>query len=147
MNAIVDMQLFKVDDQQFIIKELAVIKNKKVAHCVFKPPFPFEELSLKYKKQAKWLMRNHHCIKWNEGEMEFEQCKKILQKWTSNADTIYVKGKEKAGYLREVLDKNIVELPETPSLKLSTPSCLFHSSERCRCSLKTVRFLESIYKI
>lgn len=147
MNAIVDIQLFKVDDEQYIIKELAVIQNKKIAHFIFKPPYPFENLALKYKKQAKWLMRYHHCIKWNEGEIEFEQFKNILNKCTSNAETIYVKGREKAAYLRKVLDKKIVELPESPSLKLSTPSCLFHSSERCRCSLRTAKFLESIYHI
>lgn len=147
MNAVVDIQLFKVDDQQYIVKELAVIKNKKIAHFVFKPPFPFKDLPVKYQAQANWLMKNHHCIKWNKGEIECEKFEDILKSCTYNANKIYVKGREKALYLRKILNKNIIELPESPSLKLDTPSCLFHSSERCRCSLKTVKVLESIWKI
>jgi hypothetical protein len=64
---LIDIQGFKITNNKFIPKELAILKNNKMAYYVFAPPFPSTLLPDDVQYQIKWLSKNHHCIKWDIG--------------------------------------------------------------------------------
>lgn len=136
-----DVQCFKIGNNTFYPKELAVYNGNEVAHYIFRPPFPLSHLPEHLQKQAKWLMHNHHCIDWNEGFTPGFLFPKIVQRLVRDADQIYVKGREKVTFLQKYVNNTIVELPECPALKPSQPSCIYHTSLSCLCSLSNVYYL------
>ena len=83
-------------------------------------------------------MHNHHCIDWNEGFTPAFLLPKIIERLLRDLDTVYVKGKEKAEYLQRFMTKEIVELEEQPTLRESTPSCMFHTNPLCICAYLTL---------
>lgn len=134
---VMDVQGFKIGTNSFYPKEFAVYDGTAVSHYVFRPPFPFTMLPGELKRQAKWLMHNHHCIDWEEGFTPAFMLPKIVQRFTRDADVVYVKGAEKAAYLKKYSNK-IKELVEHPALRESTPSCMYHTSPLCICALSNV---------
>lgn len=133
-----DVQGFKIGNKTFYPKELAVYDGNAISHFIFRPPFPFKTLPEDLQRQAKWLMHNHHCIDWNEGFTPAFMISKILQRLLRDADTVYVKGKEKTTYLQTFSDKTIIELDEQPALRESAPFCMYHTNPICVCALSNV---------
>lgn len=139
---IVDLQGFTIEQNRFLPKELAAYNGKEICHYVFKPPFPFKMLPLNLQKNATWLMNNYHCIRWQDGSTPLHQFEKIIEDLSDKADTIYVKGKEKAKFFQKYTPKRVVELDEQPSLQQSQPSCLYHfTNTKCMCALTNVYYL------
>lgn len=67
MFAVVDLQGFKTDNNDFIVKEIAILcENNQMLVLLIKPPFPFNELSETEKMQVRWIERNRQ-IYWREG--------------------------------------------------------------------------------
>lgn len=141
MMLVVDIQGFKIENNEFIVKELAAYDGVKMCHYIFKPPYPFELLSPDIEKQVTWLTRNHHCIKWDDGFTPLHTFVHIIQNLTSKADYVYVKGNEKANYIRHFISKPVLELGEQPTLKKSIPKCFYHSNKICMCALSNVYYL------
>lgn len=138
---ILDVQGFKTSKNQFIPKELAVYDGTRFSHHVFKPPFPWHTLQPEFKKQATWLMFNHHCINWEEGFTPQHLFPHILKRVTRNADVVYIKGLEKANFIRKFISKPIEVFENQPALAPMEASCLYHSSSVCHCALTNVKFL------
>jgi hypothetical protein len=141
MNLVLDVQCFKRENNKFMAKELAAYDGEKISHFVFKPPFPFEMLSHDLQKQANWLTRNHHGIDWSSGSIPMHLFGDIMQDITTSADRIYVKGREKADYLRKFIPKPIIEFDEEPALSKGAPRCFYHSNNFCMCALTNVFYL------
>lgn len=138
---VVDIQGFKIENNEFIVKELAGYDGVKMCHYIFKPPYPLKLLSPDIEKQVTWLTRNHHCIKWNDGFTPLHMFGQIIQNLTSEADYVYIKGNEKANYIRHFISKPVLELAEQPTLKKSIPKCFYHSNKKCMCALTNVYYL------
>lgn len=51
--AIVDVQGFKTDDNQFILKEIAILYSDQLQVFMIQPPFPFQNLTSTEKKTDK----------------------------------------------------------------------------------------------
>lgn len=141
MLLILDVQGFKVEKNKFIVKEMAAYDGKKICHYIFKPPFPLKLLSPDLQKQANWLTKNYHGIHWNEGFTPLHHFKKIIQDLTDSVESIYVKGKEKADYIRQFIFKPIIEFDEQPSLVMSNPKCFYHLKPNCICAISNVYYL------
>lgn len=146
MNVFIDFQGFYIDKNKFMPKELAVLVNEKIMHCIFKPPFPFDKLLPEYQKQATWLMKNHHCIAWNDGIVPHWKFSTIVNNLGHNNSVIYVKGREKAKYLRKFIQIPVLELPESPAFEPAKPKCLYHHSDQCYCSLQKVYWMKSTHE-
>lgn len=140
-SVVLDVQCFKIGNNTFYPKELASYNGDSVSHYVFRPPFPFKHLPNDLRKQAKWLMHNHHCIDWDEGFTPGFLFPKIIQRIVRDADTIFAKGKEKVAFLQKYTNKKIVELNEQPALRATTPSCIHHTDLQCMCALSNVYYL------
>lgn len=115
MEYFVDFQAFRKPYKDFVIKEMAVFELEKNALQVyiFKPPFEWDSLPIKYKVENRWL--EHHCIhrSWVSGEIEYSELIKIIQN-LSKAEKIYVTDDEKFSWLCRYL-KNVCKI-ERPKL-------------------------------
>lgn len=141
MNLVIDVQGFKIEKNKFIVKEFAAFDGEKICHYVFKPPFPYDMLPHDLKKQAHWLMKHHHCINWNDGFTPLHKFGNILAKLTQSVSNIYIKGAEKADYIRQFTSKPVYELEEWPALKISKVKCFYHFQSNCMCALSNVYYL------
>lgn len=142
---VVDVQGFITSNKTFTPKELAVYNGSSVSHYVFKPPFAFHNLHPSFAKQARWLMDNHHCINWEEGFTPHFMFPNIIKRLTQEANAVYVKGKEKADYIRRLISKPVIEFEEQPILTAIAPLCFYHLKSPCICALSNVYHLYSTH--
>jgi hypothetical protein len=141
MNIILDVQGFKIENNKFIVKELAAFDGVRVSHFIFKSPFRMDYLSPDLHKQAEWLMRNHHCIDWREGFTPLHKFGDIIKSLCNKVDYVYVKGKEKSEFIKKFTITPVIEIDEQPTLKPRDPSCFFHLRKPCFCALSNVYYL------
>jgi hypothetical protein len=65
---------------------------------LFKPAVEFGKLSSKQQRSVLWLEKNHHGIKYSNGNYELHEISNIMQKHP--ADVVIVKGEQKREYLK-----------------------------------------------
>lgn len=145
MKLIVDVQGFKTSDKTFTPKELAAYDGAAMSHYIFKSPFTFVSLPPHLQHQARWLMTHHHCILWDEGFTPAFLFPAVFRNLLRGVTEIYVKGREKAEFLRRYTNIPIVEVEEQPALSPTRPSCLHHSSPVCYCALSNVYHIYNHY--
>lgn len=138
---VVDVQGFKTSKTNFTPKELAVYDGTLISHYIFKPPFTFHILDVEFKKQANWLSQNHHCLDWTDGFTPSFSFPHIIQRLTKDADYVYVKGLEKATYIRSFISTPVIEFDEQPALVPTEPSCFYHLKSPAICALSNVYYL------
>lgn len=156
MNVIVDIQGFKNDCNQFILKEIAIQSGIQVMVLLFKPPFPFYNLTKTERRQVCWIEGSRNVL-WNDGFIPYHNHKPYIKDLLENK-TIYVKGTEKIIWLRNILDENylyeenrrhiynledygcpsLLSLHEKYISCLDVYSCIYHSTA---CALKNVNCL------
>lgn len=140
---------FLVLDLQFypsphpVLKELCIYDGEKIGHFVFQPEFNFSCLPENSKKQIRWLQQQHLSIPYNYGYVNPQEIPNILQNMTKDADRIYVRGEIKENYLREYLMnveiKNMENMYDCPVIEKGSPSCIFHTSSFCYCSINIAK--------
>lgn len=138
MPLIIDIQGFKTEKNRFLIKELAAYDGTRICHYIFKPPFDFTCLPLEYQKNANWLIAYHHGINWQTGFVPLHKFSAIMSQLTVTSEDVYVKGREKAEYIRKYSRVPVLELPESPPIQQEGSSCFYHSKNPCICALTNV---------
>lgn len=150
MNAVVDIQGFKSENNKFIPKEIAILCENHVLVLLIKPPYPFYNLTRKERMQVAWIERNIGIL-WNEGFVPYFNYKFLIWDYLKNKN-IFTKGCEKVMWLKEILgNDNIYNLEENncPNLKTlyqkysmssDIQSCIYHSNT---CALKNVTCLRN----
>lgn len=101
MAVIVDLQGFRLKDNQFILKEFAYKTNDTTQVFLLKPPFAFSKLDKQETRNVRWLEINRG-LKWNEGYYTYKQFLEIIQPFFYKK-TIYVKGFEKIKWMHDIL--------------------------------------------
>lgn len=104
MTAIVDVQGFKTETNEFIIKEFAVLLNKKIHMFLIKPPFPFYDLTIPEKRQVSWIERNRR-IYWRDGFVPYSNHQNLIVDILRDK-SVYTKGLEKVLWLKNILNNN-----------------------------------------
>lgn len=157
MNSFVDVQGFKTDLNDFIIKEIAIKSGSQLITLLFKPPFYRFELTDTEKKQVSWIERNRK-IFWDEGFIPHCYHKNIIRELLKNKN-IYVKGLEKVTWIKKILEDSIddnlcifnledIGCPSLSSLYenyksgLDVYQCIYHSTH---CALKNVSCMQKWY--
>lgn len=148
---IVDVQGFKIGVNKFVFKEIVILYTEDFfCHYFVESPFKYNTLSPALKRQADYLTKHYHGIKWNTGGISIAEVKQNLKKHLCCDNTsIYVKGKEKIYWLRDIIDnKNdrIFDLDEIISSSLTTlkqqytliDACGFHDGV---CALQNAQIL------
>lgn len=122
---IVDLQGFKVDENKFIFKEVAVLDCTTLTHpklygLVFDAPFPYELQTHEDKRRTRWIER-HLGHTWNEEGIPYDLLSIVLKAYLFGADQVFVKGAEKKVWLREFVTSNcnLIDLHDLgcPSVK------------------------------
>lgn len=159
----VDMQGFVINHNDFIVKEVAFLKKEILTHYLFKSPVNWNSLSNTEKSCARWLMNNHHCLKWNTGDIDYKYVKYIFRRNIysllsndyeeedlSMKQTIYVKGYQKKIWLESILGTDdIIEVKDINQecdnislLNTLKPTvnvrCEQHSNNRQYCAMNIV---------
>lgn len=146
MSYILDFQGFKNADNDFIIKELAIVSTDGQFYelQLFQPPCDFNELPRQVQKQVLWLEKQYHGLYWSSGYKNYNCLKDVFKSITINGD-IYLKGKEKQKFISNMLsDMNVnicnledLDCPNLSTLKQQTnisafkPCCFNHNSKHC----------------
>lgn len=146
MEFIMDIQGFKGERNQYIIKELAIISSDGQLYelQLFQPPCKISELSENVQEQVHYLEKHFHGLYWNSGFRPYSQLRHIMKNLNLSG-TVYVKGCEKKMFVSDLLSTfmvNVVNIEELgcPSLSIlkqflqpsSIKPCVFnHKSNNC----------------
>lgn len=145
MTAIVDVQGFKTETNEFIIKEIAVLWNKKIHVFLIEPPFPFYDLTKSEKRQVSWIERNRK-IYWRDGFVPYSNHQNLIVDILKDK-SVYTKGLEKVLWLKKISNNNNINnledegCPNLLSLynkyehSHDVYSCIYHDTI---CALKNV---------
>lgn len=106
--AIVDLQGFKDDFNNFIVKELCFLTQNIKFTDTIKCPYEFDSLSQRSQSITRWLINNYHGIQWDSGYISIKELRAAILPILKNK-IIYVKGEEKVEWLRKILnEKNLL---------------------------------------
>lgn len=148
----VDVQGFKNDQNQFIIKELALCTTEITQVYLIKPPYPFSKLTSDEKKRVRWIERNRG-ITWSEGNIDYREFKRIIIPILQNK-TIIMKGLEKQKWIKDLCENcYLIDIEDrgSPSFSVlcktfcelkNTFNCVNHKEE---CALKSVMCIKKWY--
>ncbi|XP_031787523.1 uncharacterized protein LOC116417622 isoform X1 [Nasonia vitripennis] len=104
---ICDIQGFqRIAEDTFIFKEISFLNLRKTAlptAYLFKPPMAWEELTEEEKCMSQWLEKSHHGIAWNSGDIPYHRLYRILQICTQGVEKIFIKGEQKARWMKNIL--------------------------------------------
>lgn len=150
MDIIIDIQ-FCIDIQKRVVpKEVAIasVKENFLTHWIVAPPCSVQKLSSETRLQNNWLYKNKHGIVWQDGDISVSKLKKNLQIILENVDKIYVRGKDKAEFMRNLTTNEIINLeddescPSFQNLTWLNTYCLYHAIKSCpqtlSCALNNV---------
>lgn len=98
----VDIQGFKMPRNRLMCKEFCLLDdNDYVFHVFVKSTTSFKQLPSFYKRQAIWLMNNHHKIDYNFGDIDaFALCEQVFPKMRNKI--VLVKGLGKVEWLKDM---------------------------------------------
>lgn len=140
---IVDLQGFKNNGNEFIVKEFAIATQEHTHTFLVKPPYPFTSLSLEEKKQVRWIERNRG-YRWSEGYVDYKEFHRIIKPLLASRKII-VKGQEKIKWVGDLCEhNNILDISYTgiPTLNALNDlysnnmfNCIFHDK---KCALQNV---------
>jgi len=140
MNVTADLQGFWKPDKTFVLKEIAVLHPGALTPIVFQfaVPCPWRDLPTSYQKKNRWLEQRFHGLRWSAGRLPYDTVRGILTSLFKGATRIYVKGYEKAVWLRQLsgLDIPIVDLSD-----LGCPSLRKLQSTNTTCAARNVILL------
>lgn len=132
--AVIEFQGFKDNNNDFIIKELAIVGDSIQCQFIFKAPYSFNQLNYKMRRTARWLTRHYHYIHWDDGIITYNN--KIIRTLCKQFDIIYTSGNEKTTFLQKyhpnVQDKALNIIKENnirciiPSHGVTHEQCALH---------------------
>lgn len=153
MEYIVDIQHFKKPVNDYVVKELAILPLDEDQPWVFHflPPFPWNLLTDKYKKENTRLTCSYHGIPWDSGDIPYSEVGNILRECLKDASKIIVKGHSKKEWLKrfnfEVYD--LIEMgPPLDRLhheKLFTICTHHDGAYKATCAIRNVKLLKKFY--
>ena len=100
---IVDIQCFKDDQNEYILKEVCVLEAESgilLMHHIVKPPYDRAELSDEKLRESYWLTKYCHGLQWDQGDIPFYKLLCKLTDCLANRSIVYVKGREKKEYIK-----------------------------------------------
>lgn len=103
----VDLQGFKIQNNGFMVKEICVLSKNLKFHETIKAPYSFELLTSSERKNIDWITKNLHGLRWTSGCINQCELKKILET-ILHGKIIFVKGKEKVTWIREICSTEII---------------------------------------
>lgn len=100
----IDIQGFRARQPKFILKEFCLNDGTNTFHHIVESPFPYYRLTESYKRQALFLIKHHHGIGFDCGNITAEHLKEDIYPRLKNK-TILVKGSSKVEWLNKFFGK------------------------------------------
>lgn len=153
MEIIVDIQGFQAINYSIIPKEIAILSrdSSRVQHFLIKPPYPWKNLSKQHKRSAIWLYHNHHGLRWDDGNINYEEMFEILKNIMNQSVKIYVKGAIKKEFLDqfsipccEIIDIDTFDVNKSFKMCLTHRAC-FHHTQKYVCALSNVYKIKKMF--
>lgn len=155
-NLIIDLQGFKNNKNNFIIKEICILNHQMIHHYIVKPPYDWYNLSREKRKESIWLTNNYHGFHWNDGFLTYNELKqKIFPLVNLKNIKIYTKGAQKVKWIRDLFKNQVnvhcinlenmgcnINLQEYKNKNVSWFQCNQHRNENSRCALQNVLILK-----
>lgn len=155
--AFIDVQGFKIDYNTFVVKEFCLISDDFEFHDIVKSPCTFNELNYYYKRQADWLTRTHHGLKFDVGTTALDE---MLHRTLEHVvgKTLLVKGVEKVEWVHKIYSKHCkircvnIEYHDSFVTTLRNKAEIwsicahhgqFHRYFNCHCALSNARSLRN----
>lgn len=117
----VDIQGFKRPTNRFICKEFCLVDDHGYKfHALVKPSIEYKHLPPVSKRQAVWLMNNHHKIPYDFGDMDSFDLRDEMYPKLENK-IVLVKGADKVKWLKYMFrDHGEIECADIHSLDFDT---------------------------
>lgn len=108
-SLVLDIHCFFNNSLQYIVKEMAVydLNHHSGQHWIFKAPKNLDIYNAKARRANKWLTANSHGIHWEDGEVNYEDLSRILNRIASSYDIVYVKGQQKILFIESQIGNSI----------------------------------------
>jgi hypothetical protein len=142
---IIEFQGFCFSENNFVPKEICVLGENVQLHFIINSPKKFLQLNNKERCIVNWNEKNYHGLLWECGEIEWDECVRIIAEICADEAVFYVKGLEKAKFLRNTFGKNCIDVSSLgcPNIRDFRDCCEHHTIKRARCALKTAEFIKS----
>lgn len=114
--AVVDIQGFALSDQ-FIPKEMSIKLGNTQEHFIFKPPYPYHQISMKNRRILKVIENKLLGICYSYGEIDYEHIDSILYEFLFDVDCVYVRGHQKYDFLEERLSRMLPNYPKLVNIE------------------------------
>lgn len=155
--AFLDVQGFKRDFNSFVVKEFCLISDDFEFHEIVKSPCTFNELNHYYKRQADWVTRKYHGLKFEAGTITLDELVERTLEYVIGK-TILVKGIEKVEWVHQIYgdhcyvrceniehhDSFVTTMRNKAEIwSICTHHGQFHRYNNCRCALANARSLRN----
>lgn len=116
--AIVDIQGYWRNGQ-FVLKTLALLRipstvrssdDFKIQLFSFLPPCDIAELNTCDRRTKQWIEKHHHRVPWHCGNIAYNSRHGVIRRAVDSVSKIYVKGGQKAEWLREYVNCFVIDL-------------------------------------
>lgn len=111
--AVVEFQAFRGERNVYVVKEFAVVDIKTNCSVVilFAPPYDHTRLPVKTQKTNEWLRTRYHHLRWDDGNVPYEDMVRVIVEICSRFSTLYTKGSEKTKFLQHY-HGNVINLDD-----------------------------------
>lgn len=131
-TVIVDLQGFLDIQNNFIVKEVAVVTEENTQMFLVKPPYPFHFLTEEEKKRVRWLEK-HRGIKWSEGYIDYKEFQRVILPYLKNKK-IMTKGLEKIKWIKELCANcEVIDVGEKGSPNLTLLKKTYNKNKNYNC--------------
>lgn len=117
---IVEFQAFRNNEDEFVVKELAVGDlHGRLRRFLFYPPYPQSELHHRIQISNKWCTDNLHGIEWDDGNLPYSDLSEILFSATNPYRSIVTKGRTKSVWLSAFLKRKVFDLDTVMKFRMN----------------------------
>lgn len=135
MEAVVEFQSFKDNDNRYVIKELAIVSKHFRCQLIFAPPYSKTFLDEKQRRNANWLAKHYHHIDWSESGLPYDE--NLLKSLCQPFGIIYTKGYDKVNFLSQ-FHPCVKDIIDSADLTADGNRCLLHrhNSNFVNCAMR-----------
>ena len=121
-SVVLDLEGFRFKKKTCFKKELAITTADYSDSLNFLPPVSFNSLPKLEQKAYSWLTNYLHGLHWDSGDYLYLNLNQIIQNVVlrNPGATFYAKGKEKADYLDQYLDRRVENLDDLGCPRVET---------------------------
>lgn len=103
-----DLQGVQYKRGDFVVKSAAIVdeKGRKRGDFTFRPPVPFEQLSLDMQRHVRFTERKCNVLEWDEGIYPYVAAGRLIAE-SLTSSTLIVKGHQKKTWLEQALSSTI----------------------------------------